>query len=269
MDYENLLLEKKDGIATITLNNPEKMNAFNAKMGESFFLAIDEIAKDDEMRAVILTGAGRGFCSGGDVSAIRERAVGAVVVSQSQYGLLQVLQVEVRDRVSALPRLNKPVIAAVNGACVGTGLSLALSCDIRIASETARFGVTQVGLGGIPDGGITFFLTHAIGLSRALELMFTTELINAAEAGRLGIVSRVVAPDELMKVTRELAAKIAQRAPISVGLTKKIAWQGLFDSLARQQDLENQARQIANQTEDRKEGLSAFLEKRPAQFKGR
>ena len=266
MDYEDLLLEKKDSIATITLNNPDRLNAFTEKMTRSFFSAVDEIAQDDEVRVVILTGAGRGFCSGADVSTLVAGGGPPGATGASPYGAIQVTG---RDKNIALPKLNKPVIAAVNGACVGGGLSLALCCDIRIASETARFGVTQVGLGRIPDNAITFFLPYTIGLSKALEIMFIAEPISAAEAERAGIVSRVVAPDQLMKETRELAAKIASKGPISAGLTKRIVWRDLFESIARHQELEGQARQIAMNTEDAKEGLQAFREKRPPQFKGR
>lgn len=265
MAYEDLLLEKEGGIATITLNVPEKLNAITRKMGMNLPLAVDEIAKDEEVRVVIVTGAGRGFCSGADVSMMQaspgERA------EVSRYARLQVMG---WPFVDVFPKLNKPVIAAINGACVGGGFSLALSCDIRIASEAARFGAAQIARALVPDYGMTYFLPLAIGVSRALELMFTAEIIDAAEAERLGIVSRVVPPDELMKVARELAAKIAQQAPVPVELTKKMVWRSLFDGLARQLDLETYAQPICFQTEDHKESVRAFLEKRPPpQFKGR
>ena len=264
MAYEDLLLDKEGGIATITLNVPEKLNALTRKMSRSLPLVADDIAKDEEVRVVIVTGAGRGFCSGADVSAM---ARGSGTTQPSLYERLQVIGWPHYD---VFPRLNKPVIAAINGACVGGGFSLALSCDIRIASETARFGVAQVARALVPDYGLTHYLPLAIGLSRALELMFTAEIIDAAEAERLGIVSRVVSPDELMKVTRELAAKIAQQAPIPVELTKEMVWRGLFDDLTRQIDLETWAQQICFQTEDFRDSVRAFLEKQPQpQFKGR
>lgn len=264
MAYEDLLLEKEGGIATITLNVPEKLNALTRKMSRSLPLVADDIAKDEEVRVVIVTGAGRGFCSGADVTAM---ARGSGTTQPSLYERLQVIGWPHYD---VFPRLNKPVIAAINGACVGGGFSLALSCDIRIASETARFGVAQVARALVPDYGLTYYLPLAIGMSRALGLMFTAEIIDAAEAERLGIVSRVVPPDELMKVTRELAAKIAQQAPIPVELTKKMVWQGLFDDLTRQIDLETGAQQICFQTEDFRDSVRAFLEKQPQpQFKGR
>ncbi len=264
MAYEDLLLEKEGGIATITLNVPEKLNALTRKMSRSLPLVADDIAKDEEVRVVIVTGAGRGFCSGADVSTM---ARGSGTTQPSLYERLQVIGWPHYD---VFPRLNKPVIAAINGACVGGGFSLALSCDIRIASETARFGVAQVARALVPDYGLTHYLPLAIGMSRALELMFTAEIVDAAEAERLGIVSRVVSPDELMKVTRELAAKIAQQAPIPIELTKKMVWRGLFDDLTRQIDLETWAQQICFQTEDFRDSVRAFLEKQPQpQFKGR
>jgi enoyl-CoA hydratase/carnithine racemase len=260
MEYEDLSLEKEDGIATITLNLPDKLNAFTPAMTKSLLLAADDIAEDDEARVVIVTGAGRGFCSGADMSG------GGGATAVSQYGRLQVQH---PGRANVFPRMSKPVIAAVNGACVGAGFSIAMSCDIRIASETARFGAAGIAVGLAPDNGLTYYLPLVIGVSRAMELMYTGEIINAAEAEQLGIVSRVVPPDDLMKVTRELAAKITQKAPIPVSLTKKMVWRGLFDNLNRQLDLETNALQICHQTEDYKEGVSAFREKRPAQFKGR
>jgi len=262
MDYEDLLLEKDGEIATITLNVPEKLNALTRKMSTNLPLAAEEIAKDDEVRVVIVTGAGRGFCSGADVS-----AMGGGAADVSRYRLLQVTGWPHAD---VFPQLNKPVIAAINGPCVGGGFSLALSCDIRIASDTARFGVLQIARALVPDYGLTHYLPQAVGISRALELMFTAEIIGAAEAERLGIVSRVVPPDELMKVTRELATKIAQQAPISIELTKKMVWRGLLDNLVRQLDLETYSTRICQGTEDHKESVRAFLEKRPQPpFKGR
>ncbi len=265
MNYEDLLLEKKEGIATITLNVPEKLNALTMKMRNSLPLAGDEIAKDDEVRVVIVTGAGRGFCAGADVTAMARGSGETPEVSR-----YELLQVTGWGHADLFPKLNKPVIAAINGPCVGAGFSIALSCDIRIASETARFGVAQVARALVPDVGMTFYLPHTIGMSSALKLMFTAEIIGAAEAKRLGIVSRVVPPDELMKVTRELAEKIAQQAPIPVELTKRMVWRSMFDGLDRQLDLETWGARLCLQTEDSKEAVRAFLEKRAQpQFKGR
>jgi enoyl-CoA hydratase len=265
MEYEDLVLEKDDcGIATLTLNVPNKLNALTVKMGMNLPLAVDEVARDDKVRILIVTGAGRGFCSGADVSAI-QALTGAA--EWSRFDRLQVTGWPVAD---IFPRLLKPTIAAVNGPCVGGGLSLALSCDIRIASETARFGVAQVARALVPDFGLTYYLPLAAGMSNALELMYTAELIDAAEALRIGLVSRVVPPDDLMKTARELAGKIVQQAPLSVELTKKMVWRGIFDRLARQLDLETDSIRICRQSEDHRESVKAFLEKRPLpKFKGK
>jgi enoyl-CoA hydratase/carnithine racemase len=264
MAYEDLLLERDGYIATITLNQPEKLNALSRKMTNSLVHAADEIAQDDNIRVVILTGAGRGFCSGADVSAMVSRAEPSAV---SRYLRAQVMGWPFFD---CLPRLDKPVIAAINGPCVGGGFSLALSCDVRIAAETARFGAAQVARGLVPDYGMTYYLPLVIGVSRALELMFSGELIGAAEAERLGIVSRVVPGDQLMKVAKDLANKIAKQAPVPIGLTKRMVWRGLFDNLNRQIDLETWAQQLCFQTEDHQESVRAFLEKRPLpEFKGK
>ncbi len=264
MEYEDLLLEKKDGIAILTLNVPDKLNAISGKMGRNLPLAVDEIAQDDEVRVVIVTGAGRGFCSGADVSAMQARPAATEV---PRYARLQVTGWPHSD---VFPKLDKPSIAAINGACVGGGLSLALSCDIRLASETARFGVAQVARALVPDYGLTHYLPLAVGVSKALELMYTAEMIGAVEAERVGIVSRVVAPDELMNTAQELAAKIAQQAPLSVELTKKMVWRGLFDGLARQLDLETYGTRICSQSEDHRKSVKAFMNKQPPpEYKGR
>jgi len=265
MEYEDLLLEKDDyGIATLTLNVPSKLNAISVQMGMNLPLAVDEVARDDSVRVLIVTGAGRGFCSGADVSAM-EAFTGAAELSR--FNRLQVTGWPAAD---ILPKLLKPTIAAVNGPCVGAGLSLALSCDIRIASETARFGVAQVARALVPDFGLTYYLPLAAGMSNALELMYTAELIDATKALRIGLVSRVVPPDDLMKTARELAKKIVQQSPLSVELTKKMVWRGLFDRLARQLDLETDSIRICRQSEDHHENVKAFLEKRPSpKYKGK
>lgn len=257
MNYEDLLLEKRGGIATITLNAPDKLNAATRKMTKSLPLAIDEVAKDDEVKVVIVTGAGRAFSAGGDIEAFKANFDGTV--EEARYERLRMLGQGWGD---AFPRLDKPVIAAINGACVGSGFSLAMSCDIRIASEEARFGSLFINMALVPDCGMTYFLPRMLGTSKALELMFTGELINATEAKRLGIVSRVVPPDELMKVSRELAGKISQKPPIALELTKRLVYRSMIDDIAHHIDWETYAQQLCEQTEDFKEAVLAFLEKR-------
>ena len=261
MEYEDLLLDKKDGIATITLNAPEKMNALTVGIKRSLSLAVDDIANDDDVRVVIVTGAGRGFCAGGDVSrmgAAREK-------TRSER-----LQVLGKDTATAFPKLDKPVIAAINGACIGAGLSVALSCDIRIASENAKFGSGFILRGLVPDNAATYYLPRVVGLSKALELMLTGKMFSAAEAEQLGIVSRVVPLDELMKVANELAAEIAKQPPVALELTKRLVWRSMIDDIAHHLDWETYAQNICHETEDHKEAVRAFMEKRPQpQFKGK
>ncbi len=261
MTYEDLLLEKQDGVATITLNAPDKMNALTIGLRKSILSVAEELAQDDEVRVVVVTGAGRGFCAGADLS-------GGSGGQPTRHQRLDFLGPS--HGSEAFFKLEKPVIAAINGACVGAGFSLALSMDIRIASEVARFGAVFVLRGLTPDCGITYWLPKAVGTSKALELMYTGEIIDATEAERIGIVSKVVAPDDLMKVAQELAGKIAQQAPLSVELTKKMVYRSMTYDVARQIEIETYANHVTGQSEDSREAVRAFLEKKPQpKFKGR
>ncbi len=263
MTYEDLILEKEGHLATITLSVPEKLNALTTAMRRSLPLVADEVARDDEIRVVILTGAGRGFCSGVDVTAMASRAG----KPQSRFEQLETLGASFCD---VLFKLHKPVVAAINGPCAGGGFSLALTCDIRIAAETARFGAAQINRALVPDFGLSYFLPSIVGMSQACELMFTGKLIDATEALRLGIVSRVVPGKELMKVVRELAAQIAQQPPVAVELTKKMVYRRITADFLHQLDLETYAQNLCRQTEDHAEAVRTFLEKQPPpHFKGR
>ena len=272
MAYDDLLLEKReDGVAILTLNVPQKLNAITATMSANLPRAAEELADDDEVRVVIVTGAGRGFCSGADVSMMG----GGAAVSKgdadspggSSGGGRYVPSRKRRLRATGHPhydvfaRLEKPAIAAVNGPCVGGGLSLALSCDIRIASDTARFGVAQVARALVPDFGLTYYLPVAVGMSKAAELMFTAEIIGAAEAERIGLVSKVVPGDQLMTAAEELAAKIAAQPPLSVEISKRMLWLTRFDDLLRQVDMETWGTVVCSRSEDHKASVEAFLSK--------
>ena len=259
MDYEDLLLEKSDGIATITLNVPDKRNALTIGMRKSLPLVVDDIARDDDVRVVIVTGAGRGFCSGADLS-----SSGGELTRQQRIGFLGP-----NFASEVFFTLNKPVIAAINGACVGAGFSLALSTDIRIASDTAKFGAVFILRGLTPDCGITYWLPRLVGTSKAMELMLTGEIIGAEEATRLGIASKVVPADELMDKTRELAARIVKQAPLSVELSKMMVYRGIAGDVARQIELETLGNRITTNSEDHRAAVRAFLEKQPQpEFKG-
>ena len=263
MEGKDLLLEKDGHIAILTLNRPEKMNALSAEMRESLPRALQEIQGDDSVRAVILTGAGRGFCSGADVAVQAARAAGQVVETSRQT-LLQL----VGSVILGFEKVNKPIIAAVNGIAAGVGLTMTLACDIRIASANARFAAIWVKRGLIADGGATLLLPLTVGMEKALELSFTGDIIDAREAERIRLVSRVVPPEELMSRARELAQKIASGPPISVELVKKVMWEKIRNQLREQLLFESYAQNICRTTQDQKEAVKAFMEKREPQFKG-
>lgn len=263
MEGKDLLLEKDGHVAILTLNRPDKMNALSAEMRESLPRALQEIQADDSVRAVILTGAGRGFCSGADVAVQAARAAGQVIETSRQI-LLQL----VGSVILGFEKVNKPIIAAVNGIAAGVGLTMTLACDIRIASANARFAAIWVKRGLIADGGATLLLPLTVGMEKALELSFTGDIIDAREAERIRLVSRVVAPEELMTRAKELAQKIASGPPISVELVKRVMWEKIRNQLREQLLFESYAQNICRTTQDQKEAVKAFMEKREPQFKG-
>ena len=256
MEYQDLLVEKTGHIAIVTLNVPQKLNALTRAMSQSLGQAAHDLSLDDEVRVVVVTGAGRGFCSGADVSAMGGQGGKPV----SRHDQMQYLGYPHSD---AFPRLNKPVIAAINGPCVGGGLSLALSCDIRIAAETARFAVAQVQRALVPDYGMTLYLPLVAGVSNALKMMYTALPFTAAEAKEMGIVSQVVPLDDLMPAVMRLAEQIVVNPPFSLELSKIMVWRGLLDNLSRQLDLESWAQRICFTTEDHRASVNAFLSKQP------
>lgn len=264
MPYEDLLLEVKDHIALVTLNQPQKLNALSRGMVTSIARACDDIARNDDVRVVVVTGAGRGFCSGADVSMMLNRGSGG---APSRFDTMQALGIPHAD---AFPKLNKPVIAAINGPCVGGGFSLALSCDVRIAADIARFGVAQVSRGLVPDYGMTTYLPLVAGISNAFQAMFTAEIFSADRAREMGVVSQVVPLDGLMPTAFALAAKMALNPPYSLALTKKMVWGNLLDNVTRALEQETAAQRICFGTEDHQASVKAFLNKEPPpQFVGR
>ena len=240
MSYEGILFEKKDGIATITLNSPDKLNAISFKMRDSLMQVIDDLGKDDSVKVVILTGAGRGFCAGADLSEL----AGGTRPEPSIYEQLQGV-----PRPSFF-KLEKPVIAAVNGACVGAGLSLALTCDIRIASDKAKFGSAFIKLGAPPDNGMTYWLPKIIGHANALEFLLTGKIVMGTEAKQIGLVNQVVPGEELMKVSQEMAVQIAQYPVLALALTKRLVYRSMISEAALQLDWENWAGQICRKNKD-------------------
>ena len=263
MAYEDLILEKEGNIAIITLNRPDRLNAISPAMRDGFPKALEEVRQDDDIRVMILTGAGRGFCSGADVSGQAARLAGEAAAKSRRETL------EVVGHIGMLIReLEKPTIAAVNGVAAGAGFSYAMACDIRFASDRARFISVFVRRGLVPDSGLTYFLPRLVGTSKACEIMFTGNPIDAEEALRIGLVSKVVPHDDLMNVAREFASVIAKGPPISLELTKKAIYRGIERDLRTQMDFESYAQTVCRGTEDHREGVRSFMEKREPIFKG-
>ena len=258
MNYEALLFEKKESIAIITLNSPDKLNAISLKMKENLFAATDEVNKDDSIKVAILTGAGRGFCAGHDISEI----AAGIAKAPSLYDRLNTTNNE-----ALFFKLNKPVIAAINGACVGAGLSLALSCDIRIASDKAKFGSAYIKLGAAPGLGLTYWLPRIIGPAAALEFLLTGKTILGPEAKQIGLVNQVVPAEELMKASMDMAAQITQYPVLALALTKRLVYRSMIDDVAHHYDWESWASMLTRQSMENKQAMNNFVDKKPPESK--
>jgi 2-(1,2-epoxy-1,2-dihydrophenyl)acetyl-CoA isomerase len=247
----------RDGaVQTITLNRPEKMNAFTRGLHGELRDALKQ-ARDPEVRAVVITGAGRAFCAGQDLTEFGE--TGDIGAS---------LRETYHPNILAIRALEKPVIAAVNGACAGAGLSLACACDIRIAADSAAFVPGFIGIGLIPDAGGTFFIHRLLGASRAFEWMSSNRRLTAAEAHAWGLVSEVVEADALPLRAAELASTYAELPTRGIGMTKRLFDHADTATLEEQLEMESQLQAAAARSDDFREGVSAFLEKRPPKFTG-
>jgi len=261
MNYKTLILKKEDGVATVTLNRPEKLNAMNTEMNEEFIQVSREAGEDRSIGAVIITGAGRGFCSGADLSSDDFKIA-------SPSAAVRLLE-PVRTLIMGIREMPKPVIAAVNGPAAGGGCSLALACDIILASEKARFGLPFVLRALHPDFGATYFLPRMLGLAKANDLILTGRMIDADEADKIGLISRVVPEDQLESVTREIAMTLARGAPLAISMTKASINKVLQMDLTTALECEARAQSILMMSEDFRESTSAFLEKRAPVFKGK
>ena len=269
MAYETVIYEKEGGVAIMTLNRPEVKNAFDRTMMTEMDLVLTEVAKDVEARVLIVTGAGKAFCSGADIAYLM--SVGA------EHTLHQTTMEEmirgdgnVLTTVLKIRNLPKPVIAAVNGVAAGGGLAIALACDIRLASDNARFNMIFSKRGVIPESGSTYTLPRLVGTARALEMVFTADTVDAAEAERIGLVNHVHPADRLMPAAKELALKISQNSPIAMGFAKAAIYKGMAENdIAAQMDYEAYIENVLFGTEDFKEGINSFIEGRPPQFRGR
>jgi len=261
MNYETVLFEIENGIGIITLNRPDRMNALSRQLKEEVWSLFESWEGDDEVKVIIVTGGEKVFSAGAD---IKERST--VQVTQAQFYSAQKKSQEFYTRIE---QFEKPVIAAVSGVALGGGCELALVCDLRIASETARFGLPEVKLGSMPSAGGTQRLPRLIGAARAKEMLFSGEFVEAREAYRIGLVNKVVPVEKLMEETRDLAKKIIKNAPLALKYIKRAVTVGLQLDLASGLDYEAQCSSILYTSEDRKEGMRAFAEKRKPVFKGR
>ena len=268
MPYKLIKVDIEDEVATLTLNRPDKLNCLNAAILHEMSKAIGELNADDGVKALILTGEGRAFCSGADLA---EQPYGT---DKNQPGISRAEHitpfVSFGWVVKHIEDFTKPVIAAVNGIAAGGGLSLALAADVRIASENATFSSIFVKRGLVPDCGISYYLPRLVGVSKALELMWTGDKIDAGEAERIGMVNKVVPNDHLMKSANEFARVLAKGPSLAIEMIKRMAYTALkSDSVMTQMAVEDFMQQVCRESEDIREGVLGFLEKRPPNFKGR
>jgi enoyl-CoA hydratase/carnithine racemase len=257
--YDTLLVEQRQHVAYVTLNRPTALNALNTALRRDLKQCFTDLQADPDVRVVVITGAGRAFCAGADIKEWREPT--SVVEDREERLRLNVWQ--------AMSRCEAPIIAAINGYALGGGCELAMCCDIRIASDQAQLGLTEVTLGIIPGGGGTQRLPRLVGPGKALELILTGKRIDAHEALRLSLVEQVVPHDRLTVVVEELAQTIVSRAPLAVKYAKEAIVRGLELPLSEGLRVEAELYTLLRTTEDRMEGARAFQEKRPPHFKGR
>jgi len=262
-DAETLLIADAGPVRTLTLNRPDVFNAFDDELTTAMQRALKDAARDRGVRVLILTGAGRAFSSGQDLASLKERFSADYVPEYKRD-----LDRRYNPIITAIAAMEKPVIAAVNGVAAGAGASLALACDMRIASEHASFIEAFVNVGLIPDSGSTWFLPRLVGSGLAFELCATGRKVGAEEAARIGLVNRTVPAGELMEVAEAEAAKLASLPPRAIALTKRLLHRALSSDLAGQLDAEAYAQDVLGRTKDHHEGMAAFLEKRAPEFTG-
>lgn len=258
-NYETILVEKRGKVAVITINRPDKLNALSSKVHAEGISALDDLRNDNEVRVLVITGSGeKSFVAGADISEFAGKS------AAEQRDVMNA-----RSLFNSIDAFPKPVIAMINGFCLGGGCELALACDLRVAGEKARFSQPEINLGIMPGGGGTQRLTRLIGEGRAMEMILTGDMIDANTALNFGLVNHVFAPEELEEKTMELANKIAEKAPIALQMSKEAvkfaSRSNLDEGLRREVDLFA----ICFSTEDKEEGVSAFLEKRKPEFKGK
>lgn len=261
MEFETLRLEVSGGVATLTLNRPERRNAINAVMAREMMEAMEMARADPAVRCLVVTGAGASFCAGGDVKEMGEIVMGKRKLESSVVELFS-------EPVLKFWEMEKPILASVNGDAVGGGLSLVMACDLSIAARRARFGMAFVRIGLMPDMGGTYFLARAVGPAKAMELMFTGDLFSAEEALRLGVVNRVVDDGDLERETRLLAERLARGPTKAIGKMKMAVLEPQRPILRAHLRSEYEGQAELGTTQDFREGVAAFLQKREPKFKG-
>ncbi|TVQ53892.1 MAG: 2-(1,2-epoxy-1,2-dihydrophenyl)acetyl-CoA isomerase [Phycisphaerales bacterium] len=262
-NYETISAETQNHVCTITLNRPDVLNAFNDQITTELSDALKNAERDQNVRAIVLTGSGRAFSSGQDLGDLKKKYVP---------GYVPMLGKDLRKRynpiITRMVNMPKPIIASVNGVAAGAGCSLALACDMRIASKDAAFIEVFINVGLIPDSGSTYTLPRLVGLGKAFELCTLGSKVDAEEALRLGLVNQVVEADQLAETTAKVAGKLAKLPGKAIALTKRLLNQTFENDIAQQLEAEAFAQETAGQTEDHFEGVTAFLEKRKPEFKG-
>ena len=257
MNYENVIVEKDGAIAVVTLNRPQALNALSYALVKDLSLAMQELDQDNDVRVIIVTGGEKVFAAGADIKEMAERGPFDERIQE---------RLAYRDKVN---RIGKPVIAAVNGFALGGGCELAMSCDIIVAAEAARFGQPEVNLGIIPGSGGTQRLTHVLGKHRAMELVLTGDMLNAADAERLGLVNRVVPAELCLEEAKNIAKKIAAKPQLAIKAAKEAVLKSANTGLDEGLDFERKSFYLLFASEDRTEGMKAFLEKRKPEFTGK
>lgn len=261
MNEPSVLVERAEGVATIVLNRPEAMNAMDWDLTEGLLRAVEECEGDPAVRVLVIGGAGRAFCAGGDLKDM----MGSEEADPPGY--LKRLTLFLHPAISCLSRMSKPVVARVHGAASGAGMSLVLACDLAVVAQSARFNTAYMRVALCPDGSSTYFLPRLAGLKKALELFLLAETIDAAEALRLGLVNRVVPDADIEGATLEIARRLARGPALAMAKAKELVRRSLGESLESQMENERQAIVLCGGSDDFREGAQAFFEKREARFR--